>query len=115
MSTDDLISLLKRWTIPTWNEQVMQDSIETIFQTEAVPHSRELLVSGGIIDFQCGSVGIECKIDSSKASVMRQLSKYSVDPGISELLLVTTRVCHKGLHGITLQGKPVSVYWISPL
>lgn len=110
-----LIHLLKQWTIPTWNERVMQDSIETILNTDAVPYFRELALVNGVIDFQCGTVGVECKVDSAKGSVMRQLSKYSVDPGISELLLVTTQVSHRGLEGITLQGKPVRVYWISPL
>ena len=115
MNSSRLISLLRLWTIPTWNERVMQDSIETILKTEAVPHFREFAVSNGIIDFLCGSVGVECKVDSSKTNVMRQLSKYSVDPRVSELLLVTTLVAHRGLDGITLQGKPVRVYWISPL
>ena len=110
-----LISLFKTWTISTWNEMVLQESIEFILKGKPLPHVREKPIKGGIIDFLVGTVGLECKVKSSKGAVMRQLSKYAESEEVTELLLVTTVASHRALDGITLQGKPVRVHWISPL
>lgn len=114
-NSESLICLLRKWSIATWDELVLQDSIESILQQENLPFVREKKIKGGIVDFLVGSCGLECKVDSPTTSVMRQLSKYAESEEVSELLLVTTRAAHRSLHGVTLQGKPVSVLWISPL
>jgi hypothetical protein len=112
--TVDLISVFRTWTIPTWDEKNMQSGIEIAFRDAGIEFEREAKLSLGVIDFLVGTIGVECKLGGAKARVMEQLLRYACDPKISDLLLVTNIASHRCLHGIEMQGKPVSVYWISP-
>lgn len=51
-------------------------------------------------------IGIEVKIDSSRADVVRQLTRYALCPEVDGLILVTTRSKHHRIP-FTLNGKPV--------
>lgn len=53
--------------------------------------------------------GIEVKVAGSTAMVIRQLRRYANSGRVDDLILVTTRVVHRELHGVTLSGVPVTV------
>lgn len=56
-----------------------------------------------------GVTGIEVKVAGSVAMVLRQLRRYANSDRVDDLILVTTRVVHRELHGITLSGVPITV------
>jgi len=56
-----------------------------------------------------GVTGIEVKVAGSVAMVLRQLRRYANSRRVDDLILVTTRVVHRELHGVTLSGVPVTV------
>ncbi len=113
-SVADLISVLRTWKIPTWDEKNMQAGVEIAFRDAGIAFDREAKLSLGTIDFLVGTIGVECKLSGTKARVMEQLLRYACDEKVTELLLVTNIAAHRCLHKIEMQGKPVSVYWISP-
>lgn len=59
-----------------------------------------------VIDVELVPVGVEVKIHSSRADVVRQLTRYAAFPEIQELLLVTTKAIHHNIP-TELNGKPV--------
>lgn len=80
-----------------------------------IEHTREVSVVGGRIDFLADRLGIEVKIKGSTAAVARQLSAYANDPGITELLLVTTRPRHRAVTASIDTSTPVHVLTIGGL
>lgn len=114
MKAIDLISVLREWKLPTWDEKAMQLALSDVLTQSNIVFERERKLVGGIIDFLAGSVGVECKIGSTYASVAEQLLRYAENPEVAEIILVTTIASHRKLDGTTLQGKPVIVHWISP-
>ncbi len=113
-TSQQLISILKSWKLPTWDEKEMQAGIAIALKEASIEHSREAKLKSGTIDFAVGKIGLECKIASRVMVVAEQLARYAEDPQFEELLLVTTVANHRKLDGTVLQGKPISVYWISP-
>lgn len=63
------------------------------------------------IDFTYGEVGIEVKVDGSRADVLRQLSRYAEHSDIGGLVLVTTRARHRAMPA-ELNGKPLRVVFL---
>lgn len=113
MTSSDLISTLRQWKLPTWEEKAMQVALAEVLTTCEIPFERERKLVGGIIDFLVGSIGIECKIASTYSQVAEQLLRYMQNDEVTEIILVTTVASHRKLDGITLLGKPVIVHWIS--
>jgi hypothetical protein len=111
---DDLIQILKRWKLPTGNEAELQSALVKVFDEEGIAFTREAKIETGIIDFQIGRTGLECKIAGSKMSVTKQLMRYCDSTAIDDLLLVTNIASHLSLDGTTLRGKKIRVYWLSP-
>jgi len=111
-STADLIGkLISSYGYHFCNEKDLQDALEEVFRAGGVEYRREVsLTKADRIDFMIGSVGLEVKVGSSYADVVRQLHRYANLAGISELVLVTNRLSHtmpaelngKRLHTINL-------------
>ena len=94
------------------DERQLQDRIEDLFKTNAIPYEREFIMSpANRIDFLCGRIGVEVKVQSRAASVERQLQRYSTDERIDGLILVTTRAGHRVI-GRELSNKPVVVAYL---
>lgn len=103
---DELIELLRSYQIPFGNEAAMQEGIEQILKAEGVKYSREHVFGPrDRIDFLIGRIGLECKVDSSKAVVAAQLLRYAERPEIDGLILVTSRHTH-AFPQTELGGKP---------
>ena len=94
------------------DERELQDGVEALFKANAVPYTREYILSPtNRIDFLCGRVGVEIKIKSSMPTVQRQLWRYASDDRIDALILVTTLTKHRGI-AREMQKKPVFVTYL---
>lgn len=94
--------------IPSVKESEMQSTIETVLKSRSIPHSREHIFDGGDrIDFLVGTVGVECKVKGTAFSVAAQLERYTLEPGVECLILVTSVRRHFAIEG--LSSKPLVV------
>jgi len=96
----DLVSRLKSFRFAATSEGALQDSIQTAL-AEFPRVERECNLSKrDRIDFQCGEVGIEVKVDGSKISVAAQLLRYCSHDRLKSLILVTTVPGHMSLQNM---------------
>lgn len=110
MSASDIVQVLQRYRFAQDSEERFQSGIARCLVESGVVFEREhILTKQDRIDFLCGRVGVECKIQGSLASVTRQLHRYAQCPEIDELLLVTTRLQHSRVPK-TINGKPITVF-----
>lgn len=90
------------------NESDMQKRIGAALSEAGIEHVREAPVRGGRIDFLVGTIGVEVKIKGSLSDLTRQASAYTDEPGITAILVVTTRFAHRRLPE-TMGGKAIRV------
>jgi hypothetical protein len=106
--TPDLVSLLRAHRIDLTTEDALQRGIAILLERSGLEHSREVeLTKADRIDFLVEGCGVECKIDGSTPSVLRQLHRYAQHESVQELLLVTTRAAHVRALPRTMNDKPV--------
>jgi hypothetical protein len=109
MNVVEVLRLLEGFSFASNTEAILQQGVEQVL--EGVPYDREKVLSPrDRIEFYLPGpkVGIECKIDGSANTVMRQLLRYTESPLIDCLILVTSRTKHKVIPSI-LGGKKVYV------
>src|SRR5947199_118923 len=95
MNADQLAAILQAYRIRFYSELHLQDGIAQALTQESIPFEREKqLTPKDRIDFLVGGIGVEIKIESASASVLRQLHRYAQHDLIRELLLVTSRAKH---------------------
>lgn len=92
------------------SEADLQVGVERILKEEGETFEREAIMSKkDRIDFLLADrIGIELKIAGSTSDVIRQLMRYAENERVAALLLVTTRMIHRGAQG-QMNGKPVVV------
>ena len=89
-------------------ELELQQGSELALTEEGIEFEREARLHGaGRIDFLVGGVGLEVKVGSAPAAVLRQLQRYARRPQVEHLVLATTERGH-GFQGC-LRGVPVDV------
>ncbi len=96
-------------------EDSLQRGVAAVLEAGGVEHDREeSLAPGDRIDFMCWQeeIGIECKIDGACMAVTRQLMRYASHDKVRGLILVTSRMRHKGVP-TTLNGIPVEVVCVA--
>lgn len=102
-------SVIRRAGFSSANEGDLQAGIAEVLRGASIPFEREaVLGDGDRIDFLCGRLGIEVKVDGSISEVTRQLWRYAQHPEISVLMLVTVRAKHIGLPR-EINGKPIRI------
>jgi len=79
---DDVCDVLRQHTYGYRDEIELHQGMSQAFTDAGIPHSREVAVTGGRIDFLIGNLGIEVKIQGQSAAVQRQLARYARDPRI---------------------------------
>lgn len=96
--------------IPTTPESVLQERIAGILTSISVPFDREVHLSEkDRIDFLVGGhLGIEVKVDGGLSAVTRQVHRYAQHERIESLVLVTTRMLHRGVPS-EMNGKRIDV------
>lgn len=111
---EDLVSALKSFVIPADNEAAMQSVIERIMRIRNYDFSREVILSDADrIDFMVGTIGLECKVAGTPASVMAQCGRYLEHDAIESLILVTTKAAHRRI--CYESEKPFSVVLVGGL
>lgn len=93
------------------DEAGLQAGIAAVLAPHFVePVQREVQIGpGSRIDLLVGELGIEVKVAGSVALVVRQLRRYAATGRVTQLILVSTRVAHRELNGVTLSAVPVTV------
>lgn len=114
-TAEQLAKLLSGYSLVAAGEKRLQDTIEAVLVRESLDYKREFSFSRkDRIDFLLEHIGLEVKVDSSPAAVLRQLFRYSEQEAVGELLLVTTRSKHRNLP-TEMNGKPVRVLYLHNL
>lgn len=109
-----LIELLESYRFPGCpDERTLQQAVEEILVAGRVSFRREaVLARGERVDFLVGvGIGLELKTKGSTNDIARQVQRYCLCDGITEVVLATTRFTHAiALAEIgTFNGKPVHV------
>jgi len=109
-----VVRLLRTTSLPFHSEAALQDAVEFALKSAALSFTREhRLTPRDRIDFLCDSgVGVECKVEQSAATVLRQLLRYADCHEVRSLVLVTSCNAHRTALK-TLKGKSFHVVWIA--
>jgi hypothetical protein len=111
MTAASLAQLLQPFQFNFRHESDLQAGIEEALASCRVAFRREVKITGrDRIDFLCGRVGLEVKVDSSAPAVLRQLHRYAQCADLDEILLVTSRLKHRHIIPDTLNSKPIIVH-----
>lgn len=106
---DALTRLLGNARYNFTTELELQDGIQKVLKSLDYPVEREVSLSpADRIDFMVGGIGIEVKVDGSRADVIRQLHRYAQLECINALILVTNRTKHNDMPA-TINDKPLKV------
>jgi hypothetical protein len=109
---EQLQQILSSGNIRFGTELAMQADVAAVLTAAGVSFLAEhRLDSRSRIDFLAGEIGIECKIDGSPATVLRQCRRYMEFAEISGLILLTSKPRHRWSIE-DLGGKPFSVIWV---
>lgn len=91
LTAEDVLAVLSRFRISGPTEAVIQARIEQALKTAEVEHQREVELSPkDRIDFMVDSVGVEVKIQGTRAEIIRQLSRYIHSDRVTEIVLAAS-------------------------
>ena len=91
IDTKQLVMELSRFRYHFNTETDLQDGVAAALRSLGVEFERESAISPGERpDFLVGQVAIEIKIKGSLADLLRQVSRYAKQPGISEIIVLGT-------------------------
>lgn len=91
------------------NEDELQGHIEAVLLANGVDCIREVRLNDhDRADLMADKILIEVKIGTSRAGVIRQLHRYSLCDGVSEIVLVTSKSNHLGMPR-EMNWKPIHV------
>lgn len=112
MTSAHLASILTSYRYHFADELELHAGLARALESAGVGFLREhRLDPFGRIDFLCGDIGLEVKIQEPRAAVLRQLGGYARHASIASLVLVTTRFQLRSMPP-ELHGKPLSVCFI---
>lgn len=107
LDAEAVVRLFTTYRLRYGTEVQLQDAIEEALRAEKIAFERELILSPRErIDFLCGSIGIEVKINESMSQALRQAHRYLSDTRLSALALVGTKAWLARLPR-ELLGKPL--------
>lgn len=81
------------------NEIELHMSLAATLTEAGIDFEREVKVIGGRIDFLIGDLGVEVKVKGSLGALARQVARYTAEPRIGSILIVTTLPVHRAVHG----------------
>lgn len=91
-SIHGLVALLSRYRLPAHSEPELREAVALILRERGIPFRREVEISErDSIDFVCGTVGIECKVDGSALQLAQQIARVGASPEVMSMLVVVTR------------------------
>lgn len=90
-SASDVIAALSRARLPVDDEKALQLAVSDVLTGAGMEHTREVKVTGGIIDFIVApDIGIELKIKGSKRQIYRQVERYCADERLSHIVVASS-------------------------
>jgi hypothetical protein len=113
MTVEALAELLSNYRFRAEGEHMLQDGIAEALSLEGVSSVREHRMESDQPDFWLPEdrIAIEVKVGGGMASVMRQVDRYCQNSDVTGVLLVTTRMSHRGMPR-SLHGKPIRILWV---
>jgi hypothetical protein len=106
-----ICSLLARHLFSFQCEADLQRAIAQALEASGYSFQREVALNEkDRIDFMVGLVGIEVKTAGSNSDILRQMHRYAQCESVTALVLVTSRMRHRGAVPDTLNGKPLVVH-----
>lgn len=113
MTHSDIYHAIRGFRIPYMTEARMHEAVAEILTMQRWKFTRECRLSDtDRIDFLCGDVGIECKVDGGPTEVLMQCQRYTEHERVGSLILVTSRASHR-FEADFLGGKSFSVVWVA--
>lgn len=92
------------------NEDDLQRGIARALANAEIAFEREVVLRrSDRIDFLCGPIGIEVKVDGSISALTRQLMRYAESDRVRAIVLVTSRSRLGVQLPLSMNGKIVSV------
>lgn len=90
-----IVRILQGYRFNITDEAELQEGISRVLRERGLTFEREYsLSSADRIDFLVNNIGVEIKIGSSRAQVLRQLHRYAQHEEIKGLVVVTTKATH---------------------
>lgn len=115
MSVDILLTILQGFRFRFTTEDELQRGVAQALDRRKVPYLREhRLNAEDRPDFLIERIIVECKIDGSTQSLLRQVQRYAQHQEVDGIIVVTNRTRHRSVAG-ELNGKPIIVYLLSSL
>lgn len=96
-STSSTISMLERvlqvlrtFTPRTGPEHILAEDVRKALTNAGISFQGEAQLKTGRVDLRVGPIAIELKVKGSTPTVLRQLQRYTRDPAVDSIILVTT-------------------------
>lgn len=115
MQAHQLAQLFEGHRFKVTSEAELQRALDELLRSNKCRFEREHELSPrNIVDFYLieHSIAVEVKMRGSFAEVLRQLHRYAEHNVVHSLVLVTTRVQHRGMP-TKMHGKPVHVVMLA--
>lgn len=106
---DEVVRALRGRPFMFGDEAELQRGVGRALTTAQIPWRAECVLSPkDRIDFMVGNIGIECKIDHGRASLLRQLFRYAQQDQVAALVVVLGRFNLSSLPS-EINGKPLVI------
>jgi hypothetical protein len=110
-----LLAVLSSFRFQYSSEDELQRGIAKALDAKSVSYLREhRLDAKDRPDFFIDGICLECKVDGSTQSLLRQVQRYALHTEVRGVIVVTNRTRHLKVGG-ELNGKPVVVYLVTSL
>jgi hypothetical protein len=115
MEMRGLLEILSSFRFQYSSEDELQRGISKALDMKRVSCLREhRLDAKDRPDFFVDGICLECKIDGSTQSLLRQVQRYALHTEVLGVIVITNRTRHLSVGG-NLNGKPVVVYLVTSL
>lgn len=109
-----LASLLRAQRFGFSDEDSLQAAIAAALAFEGWDYQREFVLDAtNRLDFLVDRVAIEVKIAGTVRQLIDQIERYSLDDRVAGVVVVTTVTGHMAMPGLTTNGTPVEVVYLS--
>lgn len=109
-----ILTALRRIVAPSGLESALAQRVKKTLLDAGLAALSEQQLTDGRVDIRVGQVAIELKVQGSAEKVLAQLRRYSEDPTVTEVVLVTTSAKHRVMPS-SLGGKPLHVVYLPRL
>lgn len=111
----EILAALNSYRFNFATEEELQRGIAQVFDRHAITYEREYRLNAqDRPDFFIDGICVECKVDGSTQSLLRQAHRYAQHKEVKSILIVTNRTRHSDLPS-ELNGKPIVLHVLRQL